>query len=216
MATPSGGSDAEPPRAQQRSLRPPKAPANVCRPVNVLPPVAGLHVEHHDAKKNRWLSYRLHGDIITDLKLQGYGACALDSCKEVCIGVLKGLLAAVDVKYEKGQLKGGLSLFMQVPSMRLTFEHPQVKYALRKSVSAYDEVLAGIVLMHWDPTLLAAASEGAKSQWTLAKFAAGRSKRLHIIALSTLLLTYIFFGEAPFKGAEPPVLPFLLISRFTR
>ena len=136
MATPSGGSDAEPPRAQQRSLRPPKAPANVCRPVNVLPPVAGLHVEHHDAKKNRWLSYRLHGDIITDLKLQGYGACALDSCKEVCIGVLKGLLAAVDVKYEKGQLKGGLSLFMQVPSMRLTFEHPQVKYALRKSVSA--------------------------------------------------------------------------------
>jgi hypothetical protein len=25
-----------------------------------------------------------------------------------------------------------------------------------------------------------------------------------------------FFGEAPFKGAEPPVLPFLLISRFTR
>jgi hypothetical protein len=37
--------------------------------------------------------------------------------------------------------------------MRLTFEHPQVKYALRKSVSAYDEVLAGIVLMHWDPTL---------------------------------------------------------------
>ena len=25
-----------------------------------------------------------------------------------------------------------------------------------------------------------------------------------------------FFGEAPFKGAEPPVLPFLLISRLAR